>query len=94
MEKKGRERTKLPVQGGREGGESGEQPSLNNSPQLRQGQKTMGLLPEDWRSWEEYSMLKSQENMVESPWELCRMINHMVNDYVTLDIDLRLLPNG
>ena len=26
--------------------------------------------------------------MVENHWELCRMINHMVNDYVTLDIDL------
>ena len=41
-----------------------------------------------------YSMLKSHENMVENHWELCRMINHVVNDYVTLDIDLRLLHNG
>ena len=41
-----------------------------------------------------YSMLKSHENMVENHWELCRMINHMVNDYVTLDIDLTLLHNG
>ena len=24
------------------------------------------------------------ENMVEKHWELCRMINHMVNDHVTL----------
>ena len=30
---------------GRDGGEGGEQPSLNNSSQLRQGQKTMELLP-------------------------------------------------
>ena len=29
------------------GGESGEQPCSNNSLQLRQGQKTMGLLTED-----------------------------------------------
>jgi len=28
---------------GREGGESGEQPSLNTSSQLGQGQKTMGF---------------------------------------------------
>ena len=35
---------------GREGGKSGEQPSLNNSSQLRQGQKTMGLLTGDWRN--------------------------------------------
>ena len=34
-------------------------------------------------------MLKSHESMVENHWELCRMINHMVNDYDTLDIDLR-----
>ena len=61
---------------------------------LRQGQKTMGLLPGDWRSWEEYNMLQSLESMVENHWELCRMINHMVNDYVTLDINLRLLDNG
>ena len=33
-------------------------------------------------------MLKSHESKVENHWELCRMINHMVNDYVTLDIDL------
>ena len=26
-------------------------------------------------------MLKSRESMVENHWELCRMINHMVNDY-------------
>ena len=36
-------------------------------------------------------MLKSHESMVENHWELCCMMNHMVNDYVTLDIDLRLL---
>ena len=40
------DRTKLPIQGGGGGG-SGEQPSLNNSLQLRQGQKTMGLLTGD-----------------------------------------------
>ena len=51
---------------GREGGESGEQPSLNNNSQLRQGQKTMGLLTGDWRSWEGYSMRKSNESMVEN----------------------------
>ena len=39
-------------------------------------------------------MLKSRESMVENHWELCRTINYMVNDYVTLDIDLRLLDNG
>ena len=39
-------------------------------------------------------MLKSHEDMVENQWELCRMITHMVNDYVTLEIDLRLLHNG
>ena len=39
-------------------------------------------------------MLKSHESMVENHWELCRMINHMVYDYVTLDIDLRLLHNS
>ena len=39
-------------------------------------------------------MLKSHESKVENHWELWRMINHMVNDYVTLDIDLRLLHNG
>ena len=39
-------------------------------------------------------MLKSHESMVEKDWELCRMINHMVNDHITLDIDLRLLHNG
>ena len=76
---------------GREGGESREQPSLNNSPQLRQGQKTMGLLTGDGRSWE--SMLKSHMSMVENHWELCRMTNYMIYDYVTLDIDLRLLGN-
>ena len=26
---------------------------------------------------EEYSMLKSQESMVENHWEFCRMINHV-----------------
>ena len=71
--------------------ESGEQPSLNNSSQLRQGQKTIGLLIGDWRSWEGYSMLKSHESMVENHWELCRMINHMAYDYVTLDIDQRAI---
>ena len=35
-------------------------------------------------------MLKSHESMVEKHWEVCRMINHMVYDYVTLDSDLRL----
>ena len=39
-------------------------------------------------------MLKSRESMVENHWELGRTINYMVNDYVTLDIDLRLLDNG
>ena len=39
-------------------------------------------------------MLKSHENMVENHWEFCRMINHIVYDYVTLDIELRLLHNG
>ena len=39
-------------------------------------------------------MLKSHESMVENHWELCRMINQMAYDYVTLDIDLRLLHNG
>ena len=78
----------------REGGESVQQPILNNSSQLRQGQKTMGLLTGDWRSWEGYSMLKLHESMVENHWELRRMINHMVNDNVTLDIDLRLLDNS
>ena len=43
----------------------------------------MGLLTKDWRSFEGYSMLKSHENMVEKHWELCHMINRMVNDYVT-----------
>ena len=37
------DRTKLPIQG-RAGGKSGEQPSLSNSLQLRQGQKTLRLL--------------------------------------------------
>ena len=37
---------------GREGGESEEQPSLNNSSELTHGQKIMGLLTGDWRSWE------------------------------------------
>ena len=37
-------------------------------------------------------MLKLHESMVENHWELCRMISHMVNDYVTMDaVDLRLL---
>ena len=39
-------------------------------------------------------MLKSHESMVENYWELCGMINHMIYDYVTLDIDLRILHNG
>ena len=39
-------------------------------------------------------MLKSHESMVENYWKLCRMITHVVNDYVTLDIDLKLLHNG
>ena len=76
------------------GGESGEQPTLNRSLQLRQGQKTMGLLTGDCRSWEGYSMLKSHESMVQNYRKLCRMITHVVNDYVTLDIDLRLLHYG
>ena len=86
--------------GGRGGGEGREgkveniEPSGNNSSQLREGQKTMGLLTRDWRSWEGYGMLKSYESMVENHWEFCRMINHIVYDYVTLDIELRLLHNG
>ena len=79
---------------GSEGGESGEQPSLNKTSQLRQAQKTMGLLTGDWRSWEGYSTLKSHESMVENHWELCCMISYVVYDYVTLDINLRLLHNG
>ena len=39
-------------------------------------------------------MLKSHDSMVENDWKLYRMINHMVNDYVTLDIGLRLLHNS
>ena len=39
-------------------------------------------------------MLKSHKSMVENHWELCRMINYMAHDYVTLDFDLRLLHNG
>ena len=77
---------------GREGGESGEQPSLNTRSQPRQGKKkTMGLLTGDW---EGYSMLKSHESMVEKYWELCRVITHVVNDYVIVDIHLKLLHNG
>ena len=78
---------------GREGGKSGEQPSLNNSSQLRQGQKTMGLLTGDW----ELRGLLHAEITCEhggKNWELCRMINHMVYDYVALDLDPRLLHNG
>ena len=67
---------------------------MGSEPPLQDPQKTMGLLPWDWRSWEKYSMLKSRESMLENHWELCRTIKHMVNDYVTLDIDLRLLDNG
>ena len=39
-------------------------------------------------------MLKPHESMVENYRKLCRMNIHMVNDYVTLDIDLRLLHYG
>ena len=39
-------------------------------------------------------MPKSHAGEVEKYWELCRMITHVVCDYVTLDIDLRLLHNG
>ena len=39
-------------------------------------------------------MLKSHESMVDKHWGLCRIVNHMVNDFVALDIDLRLLQNG
>ena len=39
-------------------------------------------------------MPKSHAGVVENYWELCRMIPHVVNDYVTLDIDVRLLHNG
>ena len=40
-------------------------------------------------------MLKSHESMVENHGgkSFCRMINHMIYDYVTLDIDLRVLHN-
>ena len=38
-------------------------------------------------------MPKSHESMVENHRQLCRMITNVVNDYVTLDIDLRLLHN-
>ena len=31
-------------------------------------------------------MLKSHESMVENHWELCCMINHMVNDYVLIGL--------
>ena len=88
------DRTKLPIQGG--GGESGEQPSLNNSLQLRQGQKTMRLLTGAGIEGvgRGFGMLKSHESMVENYWELCRMIAHVVNKYYTLDVDLRLLHNS
>ena len=79
---------------GRDGGEGGEKPSLNNSSQLRQGQKTMELLPGNWRTWEGFSKLKSYEIIVENCWELCRMLDHAINDYVTLDIYNRLLHTG
>ena len=40
-------------------------------------------------------MPKSHAGVVEKYWELCRMITHVVcYNYVTLDIDLRLLHNG
>ena len=39
-------------------------------------------------------MLKSRESMVGNHREVCCMTYHVVNDYVTLDIDLRLLDNG
>ena len=66
---------------GREGGESGQQPSLSNNSQLRQGRKTIGLLTGNWRSWVEYNMHNSHESMmVENHRELCRMIIHVVND--------------
>ena len=39
-------------------------------------------------------MVKSHESMVENYPKLFRMISHVVNDYVTLDIDLRLLHYG
>ena len=39
-------------------------------------------------------MLKSHESIVENHRELCRMINHVVNDYITLDIDLKPWTNG
>ena len=66
-------RRKLPIQGGREGGESGEQPSLNSSSQLRQGRKTVGFY---LLGIEE--VVKSHESMMENHWELCRMITHKV----------------
>ena len=39
-------------------------------------------------------MPKSHACVVEKYWELCRMITHVVCNYFTLDIDLRLLHNG
>ena len=39
-------------------------------------------------------MLESRESMVGNHWKVCCMTYHVVNDYVTLDIDLRLLDNG
>ena len=39
-------------------------------------------------------MPKSHADVVEKYWELCRMITHVACDYVTFDIDLRLLNNG
>ena len=39
-------------------------------------------------------MPKSHAGMVEHYWEFCRMITHVVDYYVTLDIDLRLIPGG
>ena len=59
---------------------------MNNSSQLRQGQKIIGLLTGEWRSLEGYNTLKSHENMVENHCELCSK-----KDYVILDIDLRIL---
>ena len=39
-------------------------------------------------------MPKSYASMVENYGELCRMITHVVNNYGTLDIGLRLLHSG
>ena len=36
-------------------------------------------------------MPKSHAGVLENYWELYRMITHEVNDYVILDIELRLL---